>query len=69
MTLLVKTKAKDVLPLLLEYDSSLEVKGAILDPLDRFGNFILFDEFDDPFTLPRSLSFACFRQARLESLV
>ena len=32
--------------------------GEILDPLGEFGNFLLFDEFDDPHPLPPALSLA-----------
>ena len=55
--------------MLLEYHSSIEVKGEILDPLGRFGNFLYFNEFDDPYPLPPSQCYAFNRLPSFELLL
>lgn len=52
---LIKEKKSEVALILMKYSRVFEIKGKILDPLGRFGNFIYFDEFDDPYPLPSSL--------------
>ena len=43
LTILIKARASSVLLLLLQYPTSIEIKGQILDPLGILGKFLFFD--------------------------
>ena len=45
----------------MEFSSSVEVKGEILDSFGRCGNFMKFDEFDDCHQVPQSMIYSSKR--------
>lgn len=69
MKYLITARKPDVILAIMEHSSSIEVKGEILDPLGRFGNFLNFDEFDDPSPLPLTMCSAFSILLHFETLL